>query len=175
MYDCRKLFSTSKYQSYGKNIEHTRVTDGNVTAPTSSPIANSTDGSQNPYTPPDGAEEYFHNFIIGTLCAMAVLLLVLLYFQFIGGNYREYLHSFGENFQPDEWTHRRFRSRQLRCHRANDQPIVDDCGRVIKGDSDDEIDHDDHDEYSFNDGFSINLNNNFSADSTRWTEAPADP
>ena len=172
MYDYRTLFATTKCQFYRKKIEHTRVTDGNVTAPTSSPITNSTDDSQQPYTPPDGAEEYFRNFIIGTLCAMAVLLLVLLYFQFIGGNYREYLHSFGENFQPDEWTHRRFRSRQLRCHRANDQPIVDDCGRVIKDDSDDEIDHD---EYSSNEGFSINLNNNFSADSTRWTEAPVDP
>ena len=158
---------TPKKQFYGRNVE---VTDSNVTAPTRSTTLNATDDSSKPYIPPDGAEDYFRNFIIGTLCAMAVLLLVLLYFQFIGGNYREYLHSLAENFQPEVWTHRRCRSWQLSCHRANDEPSVDDCGRVVKDDADDESDNDD---YNFNDGFSINLNNNFSADSTRWTETPA--
>lgn len=172
MYNCWAHSLHTKYQTYWRNIEVNKVTGSNVMAPRNTTSQNATDDSLRPYIPPDGAEDYFRNFIIGTLCAMAVLLLVLLYFQCIGGNYREYLHSFSENFQPDEWTHRRCRSRQLRRHRANDQPSVDDCGRVVKDDADAD-DESDHDEYSFNDGFSANLNNNFSIDSTRWTEAPS--
>ena len=166
MYDCWAHSFARKSFLYGSHIHLTRGIGSNGT---SSMAQNATDDSLMPYVPPTGAEDYFRNFIIGTLCAMAVLLLVLLYFQFIGGNYRQYLHSFSENFQPDEWTHRRCRSRQLRRHRDNDQPSVDDCGRVVKDDADDESDQDD---YGFHDGFSINLNNNFSADSRRWTEAP---
>lgn len=170
MSSCWAYSFNTKYQIYWRNVELSKVTNSNVTSPTNTTSQNATDDSLRPYTPPHGAEDFFRDFIIGTLCAMAVLLLVLLYFQCIGGNYREYLHSFSENFQPDEWTHRRCRSRQLRSHRENDQPSVDDCGRVVKDDADDESDHD---EDSFNDGFSVNLNNNFYIDSTRWTEAPS--
>ena len=123
------------------------------------------DGGAN-YVIPIGAEAFFRNFIYGTLCAMAALLIAVTIIQFVGGNFRECCNLFSRSFYFDERTDPNSRSRQRRPRRANEQHIVDDRGRIIQVEEEEDNQNDDDDFES--DGYSINMTSKYADGSGRW-------